>query len=194
MLLPCSSACRIVRHVVKSSLESSADWGRRQSEHWKSLKTPSLESWAQSASVPSNEESQNVSCSVTSDSGTTWTVASVPGILQARILERVAISFSTGYSQPRDWTQDSRNAGRFFTVRTTREAQWDRSKGGEKENWGACLTSVFQASCGTMPVDIHYCFCHDFQLEWKELCVWNFLFPVDLLIHHTCFCWYFLSS
>ena len=36
-------------------------------------------------------------------------------ILQARILERVAFPFSRGSSQPRDRTQVSRNAGRFFT-------------------------------------------------------------------------------
>ena len=38
------------------------------------------------------------------------------GILQARILEWVAISFSRGSSQPRDQTQVSHFAGRFFTV------------------------------------------------------------------------------
>ena len=37
-------------------------------------------------------------------------------ILQARILEWVAISFSKGSSQPRDWTQVSHIAGRFLTV------------------------------------------------------------------------------
>ena len=36
------------------------------------------------------------------------------GILQARSLEWVAISFSRGSSQPRDWTQVSRVAGRFL--------------------------------------------------------------------------------
>ena len=39
----------------------------------------------------------------------------VHGILQARILEWVAFPFSRGSSQPRDWTQVSRIAGRFFT-------------------------------------------------------------------------------
>ena len=39
----------------------------------------------------------------------------VRGILQARILEWVAFSFSRGSSQPRDWTEVSRIAGRFFT-------------------------------------------------------------------------------
>ena len=39
----------------------------------------------------------------------------VHGILQARILEWVAVPFSRGSSQPRDGTQVSRIAGRFFT-------------------------------------------------------------------------------
>ena len=37
------------------------------------------------------------------------------GILQARILEWVAVPFSRGSSQPRDRTQVSRIAGTFFT-------------------------------------------------------------------------------
>ena len=39
----------------------------------------------------------------------------VHGILQARILEWVAIPFFRGSSQPRDQTQISRIAGGFFT-------------------------------------------------------------------------------
>ena len=49
----------------------------------------------------------------------------VHGILQARILEWVAMPSSRGYSQPRDWTlvsQGSCIAGRSFTIWTTREA------------------------------------------------------------------------
>ena len=42
--------------------------------------------------------------------------SSVHGIFQARILEWVAISFSRGSSQPRDWTQVSHIAGRHFTI------------------------------------------------------------------------------
>ena len=41
--------------------------------------------------------------------------SSVHGILQARILEWVAIFFSRGSSRPRNQTQVSCNAGRFFT-------------------------------------------------------------------------------
>ena len=39
----------------------------------------------------------------------------VHGILQARIMEWVAIPFSRGSSQPTDWTQVSCIAGRIFT-------------------------------------------------------------------------------
>ena len=46
----------------------------------------------------------------------------VHGILQARILERVAFPFSRGSSQPRDQTQVSHITGRLFTSWTTREA------------------------------------------------------------------------
>ena len=47
--------------------------------------------------------------------------SSVHGMLQARILECVAISFSRGSSWPRDWTLVSCIAGRFFTIWATRE-------------------------------------------------------------------------
>ena len=44
---------------------------------------------------------------------TPW--STVHGILRARILEWVAFPFSMGSSQPRDRTQISHIAGRFFT-------------------------------------------------------------------------------
>ena len=58
------------------------------------------------------------------------TDCSLPGssahaIFQARVREWGAIAFSTfsrGYSQPKDWTQVSCIAGRFFTVWNSREA------------------------------------------------------------------------
>ena len=46
---------------------------------------------------------------------------SVHGILQARILEWVAISSSRGSSQRRNWTQVSWIADRFFTIWSIRE-------------------------------------------------------------------------
>ena len=41
---------------------------------------------------------------------------SIHGIFQAKVLEWVAISFSSGSSQPRDQTQVSRIVGRHFTI------------------------------------------------------------------------------
>ena len=49
---------------------------------------------------------------------------SVHGILQARILEWIAIPFSRGSSWPSDRTQVSHIIGRFFTIWATREA-WE---------------------------------------------------------------------
>ena len=49
---------------------------------------------------------------------------SVHEILQARILEWVAFSFSKKYSRPRDQTWVSHIAGRFFTIRGNREASF----------------------------------------------------------------------
>ena len=47
--------------------------------------------------------------------------SSIHGILQARVLEWVAISFSRGSSQPRDLTRVSGIVGRLFTIWATRE-------------------------------------------------------------------------
>ena len=46
---------------------------------------------------------------------------SVPGILQARILQWVAVPFPRGSSRPRDQMWVSCTAGRFFTTWATRE-------------------------------------------------------------------------
>ena len=49
--------------------------------------------------------------------------SSVHGILQAKILQWLAIPFSRGSSRCRDGTQVSCVAGRFFIIWVTREAQ-----------------------------------------------------------------------
>ena len=84
-------------------------------------------SWVAISTLRSLEKMKvKVRCSVVSDSlwshGRSPPGSSVHGILQARILEWVAISFSKGSSWPRDWTQVSCIAGRFFTLWATREA------------------------------------------------------------------------
>ena len=55
--------------------------------------------------------------------------SSVHGILQARILEWVAIPFSRESSWPRNWTQVLCTVGWFFSVWATREAQlsWNQA-------------------------------------------------------------------
>ena len=66
-------------------------------------------------------------------------------ILQARILEWVAFPFSRGSSQPRDQTQVSRIAGRFFTNWTTREAlKYTKNHFNHFEAALSIFTSLFQ--------------------------------------------------
>ena len=70
---------------------------------------------------------------------TPWAV--VRGILQARMLEWVAIRLSRGSSQSRDWTQVSCIAGRFFTTWAIREALI------EKRVVLKCLTIIVNLLC-----------------------------------------------
>ena len=76
--------------------------------------------------IPLNGESESVSHSVWLDYlQPPWTVACQSslsmGILQARILEWVAIPFSRASLLPRNWTWVSHIAGRCFTVWATRD-------------------------------------------------------------------------
>ena len=74
-------------------------------------------------SVPSWMSSCCMSSKVISDSANYKPPgSSVHGILQARILEWVAIPFSRGSSQCRGWTWVSCIAGRFFIIWDTGEA------------------------------------------------------------------------
>ena len=66
--------------------------------------------------------------------------SSVYGILKARILEKVAISFSRGSSWPRDQTQVSHIAGRFFTIWATREELPGDADGKKHVRW-ACANA-----------------------------------------------------
>ena len=68
---------------------------------------------------------KSVSCSVVSNSATLWTGwlsgSPVHEVLQARVLEWVAMPFSRGFPQSRAWTQVFCIAGRFFTIWATKE-------------------------------------------------------------------------
>ena len=98
LLKNCSSFVRKVNTCT------GIDWRKEEEEgsKWK---------WSRSAV---SDSLQPVDCSPPG--------SSVHGILQARILEWVAISFPRGSSRPRDRTQVSHIAGRHFNLCTTREA------------------------------------------------------------------------
>ena len=94
--------------------------------HSKNIKCSHYRLWVSSIFEPSRH-----ACSVTSVvSNSVWPHdcslpgSSVHGILQARILEWVAMPSSRGSFQPRDQTQVSLTAGRFFTIWATGEALW----------------------------------------------------------------------
>ena len=79
--------------------------------------------------------SSSINRSVVSDFATPRTSSpgsSVHGILQARILEWVAIPFTRGSSWPRDQTRVFCIAGRFFTVWVTGKSQNETIKKANK--------------------------------------------------------------
>ena len=63
--------------------------------------------------------------------------SSVHGILQPRRLEWLAIPFSRGTSQPRDWTRVTRIVSRFFTVWVTGKAPFS-----QYVLWNDCIVSL----------------------------------------------------
>ena len=115
-------------------------------------------------------------------------------ILQARILEWVAFPFSRGSSQPRDRTQVSLIAGRFFPSGATRAAQIQGRK--------SCNISVYQCllcCCPMSPEKRLLAFCllvhlDFYHVRWKDYCFYIFfefyflppspqLISITLLLH-----------
>ena len=91
------------------------DWASKQHEK----QSQSGRIWTSNSSLIRCGQTDNVShsaMSVCDPMGCSSWGSSVHGILQARILEWVAIAFSRGSSQPRDWTQVSCITSRFFTI------------------------------------------------------------------------------
>ena len=86
--------------------------GRQVLQHWGHLGNPA--EYIQSCQIQEidREEAKVAQSSPTLCDPTDYTVH---GILQAKILEWVAIPFSRGSSQPRNQTQISSISGRFFT-------------------------------------------------------------------------------
>ena len=70
----------------------------------------------------------------------------VHGVLQARILEWVAVPFSRESSQPRDWTQVSLIAGRFFTSWATTEAEYKDKVNFKGEKKVGCVFMILNGS------------------------------------------------
>ena len=111
----------------------SLSWGQRSQEDLSSLLTVLAFTWSEldthfldkkkqdnSNKKPTPTKWKSLNC--------VWlfvtpSCSSVHGILQARILEWVAISFSREYSQPREQTQIFYVAGSLLTVLATREVQ-----------------------------------------------------------------------
>ena len=98
--------------------------------------------------------------------------SSVHRILQARILDYVAISFSRGSSHPRDWTRVSQTAGRFFTIWATRMSCDYHN---HFLQWMLPIIPLFPQKfsffwCGLFLVDSlwYYCFCFIFLVFWSQ--------------------------
>ena len=90
-------------------------------------------------------------------------------ILQARILEWVAMPSSRGSFQYRDWTQVSHLTSEFFIIWATREAKL-KEKPKLKNMWCFCLDSQKR---------IYLILCFYWPPGWKRLRPWtcmNFLF------------------
>ena len=83
--------------------------------------------------------------------------SSVHGILQARILEWVAIPFSSKSSQPRNQTWVSHIASRFFTIWAIREAPLPPNKQAKF----LLVGGYYWGSQGALSLELH-------KLTWKS--------------------------
>ena len=95
--------------------------------------------------------------------------SSVHGILQARKLEWVAIPFSRASSQPRDWTQVSCIAGKFFTVWATRE-NWIQILALSFMTWGP-RQAVEPLHPSQFPLIIYACFEDEMKRNMCMVCI-----------------------
>ena len=100
--------------------------------------------------------------------------SSVRGVLQARMLEWVAISFSRESSRPRDWTQVSRISGRCFNLWATKEVV-------------VCLPFEKKKSALSF-TDLFY------FLSWLSFILINVLILISFLRLNFCFIYFSFSS
>ena len=124
----------------------------------------------------------------------------VPGILQARILEWVAIPFSRASSLPRDWTQISCIAGGFFTTWATKTSSyWFKFLGRDdmvqrQWIWSACVhicvsVCTYIRSDECMCIYVYTCVCvwereREREREW-ELSVFGWVLLI-VFTRKTC--------
>ena len=102
--------------------------------------------------------------------------SSVHGILQARILEWVAIPFSRESSWPKDWTQVSHIEGQFFTIWATREA---------------CYSVYFSLSIKksfSMAIKENLCILCSFPLIFSIVAISAIYKIKQTTFHHICAC------
>ena len=97
--------------------------------------------------------------------------SSVHGILQARILEWVAISSSRESSQPRDWIWVSCIADGFFTFWATREVQGHHEFNGKKMVDVSQFILVINFICAQVVT----------YFQWGDFSVW-LLIPFEIVI------------
>ena len=102
--------------------------------------------------------------------------SSVPGISQARILEWVAISSSRVSSQPRDWTQVSYIAGRWFFYFILFYFIYHLSHQGSSwwmfTSWISSIQSPSQSTPhfqGFLPPQVYFCLHHGLPF-WMIYC------------------------
>ena len=137
-----AQSCLTLRYPMDCSPQAPLSVGFSKQEYWSGVPLPSP-TWSLRGTKKTSCKCVCVSCWVAFDSlwchGLCLPGSPVPGILQARILEWFSISFSKGSSRPRDWTQVSCIAGRFFTIWTTREAWWKA----KRVSWAQIACSVF---------------------------------------------------
>ena len=113
---------------------------------------------------------------------TPWTIYTVHGILQARILEWVAFPFSRGTSQPHNQTRASCIAGGFFTnwaIRELKKEEKERKRRGRRIQKGEfcrpwheilylrqdSLFDVFQATLPAFICAVPAPLCHSDSLK-----------------------------
>ena len=110
------SPVRLLATPWTAAYQAPPSMGFSGQEYWSGVPLPSLVN----CSVMSNSLSNSMDCSLSG--------SSVHEILQASLLEWVAIPFSMGSSWLRDQTQVSCIAGWFFTIGATRKAPSEKSQ------------------------------------------------------------------